>query len=416
MALDILIVDDEADIRMIIAGVLNDEGYNARESVDADSALEAIRSRRPNLVILDVWLQGSRLDGLQLLDEIKTSHPDLPVIMISGHGTVEMAVNSIKRGAYDFIEKPFKADRLLHLVDRATETARLRQENAELRQIASVDSEIMGNSQSIQILRQQIEKAAPTGSRVVFNGPAGSGKEIAARQLHRLSRRADGPFVVINCAALHPDRLEIELFGVEGEKAKEGTGRRKVGVLEQAHGGTLLLDEVSDMPVETQGKIVRVLQDQSFTRVGGTTKVEVDVRIVASTTADLQEGIIDGTFREDLFYRLNVVPIEVPPLSQRRQDIELLARHFIERASEVQGLPARDLADDAIVALQSYDWPGNVRQLRNVIDWILIMSTGESGSPIRADMLPPEVGEQAPAALRSDSGSEIMTMPLRDAR
>ncbi len=416
MALDILIVDDEADIRMIIAGVLNDEGYEAREAVDADSALEAISARRPNLVILDVWLQGSRLDGLQLLDEVKTSHPDLPVIMISGHGTVEMAVNSIKRGAYDFIEKPFKADRLLHLVGRATETARLRQENAQLRQLTAVDAEILGDSPAVQLLRQHIEKAAPTGSRVVFSGPAGSGKEIAARQLHRLSLRADGPFVVINCAALHPDRLEIELFGVEGEAAKDGGGRRKVGVLEQAHGGTLLLDEVADMPLETQGKIVRVLQDQRFSRVGGTTKVEVDVRIVASTTTDLQAGIEDGRFREDLYYRLNVVPIDVPALSQRRQDIELLARHFLARSADAQGLPVRDLSDDAIIALQSYDWPGNVRQLRNVIDWVLIMSASEGSAPIRADMLPPEIGDQAPTSLRSDSGTEIMTMPLRDAR
>jgi len=336
--------------------------------------------------------------------------------MISGHGTVEMAVNSIKRGAYDFIEKPFKADRLLHLVGRATETARLRQENAQLRQLTSVDAEIMGESPAVQLLRQQIEKAAPTGSRVVFSGPAGSGKEIAARQLHRLSLRADGPFVVINCAALHPDRLEIELFGVEGDTAKDGGGRRKVGVLEQAHGGTLLLDEVADMPLETQGKIVRVLQDQRFSRVGGTTKVEVDVRIVASTTSDLQAGIVEGDFREDLYYRLNVVPIDVPALSQRRQDIELLARHFLSLSADAQGLQVRELSDDAIIALQSYDWPGNVRQLRNVIDWVLIMSTSEASSPIRADMLPPEIGDEAPTALRSDSGTEIMTMPLRDAR
>lgn len=415
MALDILVVDDEKDIRMIIAGVLDDEGYHSREAVDADTALEAIGSRRPNLVILDVWLQGSRLDGLQLLDEIKTSHPDLPVIMISGHGTVEMAVNSIKRGAYDFIEKPFKADRLLHLVSRATETARLRQENAQLRHMAP-DNEMLGNSVAIQNLRHQIEKAAPTGSRVVFSGPAGSGKEVAARHLHQLSRRADGPFVVINCAALHPDRLEMELFGVEGDPGGDSGGRRKVGVLEQAHGGTLLLDEVADMPMETQGKIVRALQYQSFNRVGGTTKVEVDVRIVASTTSDLQAGIHDGRFREDLYYRLNVVPIDVPALSQRRQDIEMLARHFMQRAAEAQGLPARELAEDAIVALQTYDWPGNVRQLRNVMDWVLIMSTGDSHTAVHADMLPPEIGDHAPTSLRSDSGSEMMAMSLRDAR
>ncbi|NBB82716.1 MAG: response regulator [Alphaproteobacteria bacterium] len=414
MAHDILIVDDEADIRMIIGGILEDEGYACREASDADGALAAIGARAPSLLILDVWLQGSRLDGLELLDEIKRDHPMLPVVMISGHGTIEMAVEAIKRGAYDFIEKPFKTDRLLLLIERAIEAARLKRENAELRLRAGSETELVGTSHAIGQVRQQIEKVAPTGSRVLISGPPGAGKEVAARLLHGLSRRKQGPFVALNCAALHPDRLEEELFGVEG--GGEAGRSRKIGTLEQAHGGTLLLDEVADMPLATQGKIVRVLQEQTFTRVGGARRVEVDVRVIASSNRDLPAEIQAGRFREDLYYRLNVVPIRMPALAERRADIPILAQHFIDRSSEVQGMPPRPLGDDALAALQSYDWPGNVRQLRNVVDWLLIMASGEAGDPIRADALPPEVGAIAPAVLKLDRSSEMMALPLRDAR
>jgi two-component system nitrogen regulation response regulator NtrX len=415
MAHDILVVDDEADIRMLIGGILGDEGYQTREAADADAALAALQARQPSLVVLDVWLQGSRLDGLELLAEIRRDHPAVPVIMISGHGTIEMAVSAIKRGAYDFIEKPFQSDRLLLMVERAIEAARLRRENAELRQRAGGDIGLIGRSPAIAHLRQQLERVAPTGSRVLIAGPAGAGKEVIARLLHGLSRRAQGPFVALNCAAMHPDRLEEELFGTERQR-EDGQERGKVGTLELAHGGTLLLDEVGDMPLATQGKIVRVLQEQTFTRVGGASRVEVDVRVIASSNRDLPAEIAAGRFRQDLYYRLNVVPIRVPPLTERREDIPLLARHFMARSAEAQGLPRREIGEDAMAALQAYSWPGNVRQLRNVVDWLLIMATGDIDQPLRADMLPPEIGAIAPAVVRWEKGSEIMALPLRDAR
>jgi two-component system nitrogen regulation response regulator NtrX len=401
MVHDVLIVDDEADIRMLIAGVLNDEGFNTREAADADQALAAVTARRPSLIILDIWLQGSRLDGLQLLDEFKRDHPDLPVVMISGHGTIETAVAALKRGAYDFIEKPFKADRLLLLVERAIEAARLRRENRELRLRAGPEGELIGKCLPITQLRSSIEKAAPTGSRILISGPAGSGKEVVARMIHARSRRADGPFVALNCATMRPERLEIELFGTS--YAVDG-GSRKVGTFELAHGGTLYLDEVSDMPMETQGKIVRVLQEQTFERVGGGTRVEVDVRVITSSNRDLSAEIQMGRFRQDLFYRLAVVPLRVPPLTDRREDIPMLARHFMQRAAETAGLPIRQFGEDAMAALQAYDWPGNVRQLRNVVDWLLIMCGGDAADPIRADMLPPEIGAITPTVLKVGQG------------
>ncbi|MGF6231166.1 two-component system nitrogen regulation response regulator NtrX [Inquilinus ginsengisoli] len=415
MAHDILVVDDEADIRMLISGILEDEGYTTREAGDTTQAQHELASRQPSLVILDVWLQGSPIDGLELLDIIRRDHPGVPVLMISGHGNIETAVTAIKHGAYDFIEKPFKSDRLLLMVDRAIEAARLRRENAELRLRAGTEVELVGASPMIGQLTQQIERVAPTGSRVMITGPAGVGKEVVARQLHALSKRAEGPFIALNCAAMHPDRLEEELFGVE-VMVDGAITTRKVGTFEQAHGGTLLLDEVADMPLATQGKIVRVLQEQTFVRVGGATKVEVDVRVIASSNKDLPSEIAEGRFREDLYYRLNVVPIAVPPLASRREDIPLLARHFMQRAADGQGLMPRQVGEDAMAALQAYSWPGNVRQLRNVVEWLLIMAAGDNSMPIHADMLPPEIGAIAPAVLRGDRGSEIMGLPLRDAR
>ncbi|MEA1650740.1 sigma-54 dependent transcriptional regulator [Nitrospirillum sp. BR 11164] len=413
MAHDILIVDDEADIRMLIAGILEDEGMKTREAADADQALAAVAARRPSLIILDIWLQGSRLDGLQILDEMKRDHPDVPVVMISGHGTIETAVAALKKGAYDFIEKPFKSDRLLLLVERAIEAARLRRENRELRLRAGGEVELIGRSLMINQLRQSLDKVAPTGSRVLVSGPPGSGKEIVARIIHEHSRRADGPFVALNCATMRPDRLEVELFGTE--HPIDGAGR-KVGTFEQAHGGTLFLDEVADMPLETQGKIVRVLQEQTFERVGGSTRVEVDVRVIASTNRDLAAEIEAGQFRQDLYYRLAVVPLKVPSLRERREDIPLLARYFLQRSATASGLPQRVLGEDAMAALQAYEWPGNVRQLRNVMDWLLIMVPGDPDEPIRADMLPPEIGSITPTVLRWEKGGEIMSLPLRDAR
>jgi two-component system nitrogen regulation response regulator NtrX len=412
MAHDILIVDDEDDIRMMLSGILEDEGYETREATDADSCLRAIGDRRPAVVILDIWMQGSRLDGLQVLEILNADHPGLPVVMISGHGTIETAVSAIKQGAYDFIEKPFKADRLLLIIQRAIETAQLKRENAELRMRAGPEMELVGKSLVIQQIGQAIQKVAPTGSRVMISGAPGTGKEVVARMIHASSPRSKGQFVVVNCAAMHPDRMEEELLGIEpfGDKGL------RIGLFEQADGGTLLLDEVADMPLETQGKIVRVLQDQAFERVGGTRRVRVDVRVLASTNRDLTQDIADGRFREDLFYRLNVVRIRLPALRERREDIAPLAWHFMERAASAAGVAPRILGDDAIASLESYDWPGNVRQLRNVVDWLLIMASGEAKDPIRADMLPVEVSAVAPDSLRLDRSGEIMTLPLREAR
>ena len=415
MARDILIVDDEADIRMLIAGILRDEGHGTREAADSDAALEALATRRPGLVILDIWLQNSRLDGLEVLNAIKREHPTVPVVVISGHGTIETAVTAIKLGAYDFIEKPFKADRLILVVERAMEAAKLRQENEELRVRAGPETELIGHSAPINQLRQAIGKVAPTGSRVLITGPAGAGKEVVARVLHERSKRASGPFVVFNCATMNPERLELELFGCEAGIDGSGAPGR-TGTFERADGGTLLLDEVADMPLETQGKIVRVLQDQSFERMGGDRHVEVDVRVIASTNRDLAKRITEGRFREDLFYRLSVVPLQVPALSHRREDIPALIRHFMARAAEVAGLPPRRIGDDAVATLQAYDWPGNVRQLRNVIDWILIMAPGGYEDLVCSEMLPPDIGSIAPSGPDGEAGAEMMALPLREAR
>src|ERR1700749_4346843 len=316
---EILIVDDEEDIRDLISGILKDEGYETRVAGDGDSALQAMRQRRPHLAILDIWLQGSRLDGIQVLDTLKREHPDLPVVMISGHGTIETAVASIKKGAYDFIEKPFKADRLIHVVGRALEAARLRREGDELKLKPGDDTEMVGSSSAMSQLRQAIDKIAPTNSRVFITGPAGSGKELVARLIHARSRRAGNAFVAINCATMDPSRIEAELFGVEATD-----GPRKTGLFELAHNGTLYLDEVADMPLETQGKILRVLVDQTFTRINGVTRVQVDARVICSTTTDLRAEIVAGTFREDLYHRLNVVPVRVPSLAELGDDISVL--------------------------------------------------------------------------------------------
>jgi len=415
MAHDILIVDDEDDIRLLIAGVLEDEGYATRQAADDAAALAEVAARRPSLVVLDIWLEGSELDGLGILERLQEDHPDVPVVMISGHGTIENAVHAIKMGAYDFIEKPFKADRLLLIVARAIEAARLRRENAELRLLAATESELIGGSAALVQLRQSVEKVAPTGSRVLITGPAGSGKEVVARLLHGQSRRSEGPFVVVSCATMAPDRMEVELFGIEaGHEAPDQP--RKVGLFEAAQGGTLFLDEVADMPLATQGKIVRVLQDQTFERVGGSQRVQVDVRVVAATNRDLAAHMNAGNFREDLFYRLSVVPLTVPPLEHRREDVPELVQHFMVRSAEASGMAPRRLGHDALAALQNYDWPGNVRQLRNVVDWLLIMAAGGPEIPVRADMLPPEIGGQAPQVLRMENSVDVMSLPLRDAR
>ncbi len=412
MSRDVLIVDDEADIRELIAGILEDEDYTTRTAADSDGALAAIRERVPSLAILDIWMQGSPLDGIELLDVIKAEYPDLPVVIISGHGNIETAVAAIKKGAYDFVEKPFKADRLLLVVERALEAHSLRRENEELRARAGDHADLIGRSAIMSQLAQTIDKVAPTNSRILITGPSGCGKELVARLIHGKSRRAHGSFIAINAATMSPERMEVELFGVEAAQGQP----RKIGALEQAHGGTLYLDEVADMPLETQGKILRVLVEQTFERVGGGPRVKVDVRVMSSSSRNLVEEIGHARFREDLYHRLNVVPVRVPGLAERREDIPLLVEHFMERLVETAGLRRRSIGEDAMAALQAHHWPGNVRQLRNNVERLLILATEEEEGIVTADMLPAEVGASSPSLAQSSGSEHIISLPLREAR
>jgi len=412
MPSDILIVDDEADIRDIVSGILSDEGHGTRTAKNADEALAAIQARRPHLAFLDIWLQGSHLDGLQLLQLVKTAHPTLPVVMISGHGNIETAVSAIKMGAYDFIEKPFKADRLVLVAERALEASRLKREVSELRARAGAANRIVGKSAAINQLRQVIDRVASANSRILITGSPGAGKELVARSIHEASARASAPFVVINSATITPDMMETELFGIDGKDARG----RKVGALEEAHGGTLYLDEIADMPKETQGKILRVLVDQNFQRVNGTTRVHVDVRILSSSSRDLPRLIDEGAMREDLFHRLSVVPIRVPSLSEHRDDIPDLVDFFMEQISAMSGLPRRKIASEAMAVLQSHDWPGNIRQLRNNVERLMILAAGDPKAELTSEMLPSEIGALVPSTPHGAGGEKLMSLPLRDAR
>lgn len=409
MALDILIVDDEPDIRELISGVLEDDGYETRVAADSDSALAAVNERKPSLVLLDVWLRGSRLDGLELLTEIKKIDGKLPVIVISGHGNIDTAVAAISQGAVDFIEKPFEAEHLMHLVARATETDRLRRENEILKARVGFSDELTGNSAAINNVRATLRRIAGTGSRLLISGPAGVGKEVAARLMHSWSARANSPFVTISAARLSPESVEEELFGTE----RDGKVN-KVGLMEEAHGGTLFIDEVADMPLDTQGKILRVLTEQSFVRLGGVHRVKVDVRVVSATSRNLEEEIREKRFREDLFYRLNVVPVEIPPLNQRREDIPVLVDHYTARFASDQRLNSPEISSEAMAALQACDWPGNVRQLRNVIERTIILAPKDGFAKIEIEMLPTEIlGNDD----ELDNGvTSLMGSPLREAR
>ena len=410
MAADILVVDDEVDIRDLVAGILTDEGYSVRTAASSEEALAAIKSRKPSLLVLDIWMQGGGMDGLELLDLVKTLDADLPVLIISGHGNIETAVSAIKRGAYDFLEKPFKSDRLILVVQRALETTALRRENRRLQVQALSPTGLIGRSAAAQQLRQMIAKVAPANSRVLIAGPPGSGKELVARMIHTASPRAQNEFVAISAAGMTPERVDLELFGEEGDNGRPS----KIGVFERAHDGTLYLDEVCDMPLATQGRILRVLIEQRFRRVGGAGDVQVDVRVVSSTSRDLREEIAAGRFREDLFHRLSVVPIRVPGLAERREDIAELVAYFIDRVSGAQGLPKRVLGEDAIATLQVHAWPGNVRQLRNNIERLLILASGDPSEVITAEMLPAEVS--AAGAAGSVGPERIIALSLRDAR
>lgn len=405
---DILIVDDERDIRELISDILVDEGYSTRLAGNSDDCMDEISKAPPALMILDIWLKDSQMDGIDILKCVKRDNPDIPVVIISGHGNIEIAVAAIKQGAYDFIEKPFNIDQLMVVVSRAMETARLRRENSELKRGDTVSSEMLGESAAIKALKSNLDKVTNTNGRLMLTGPAGAGKEVAARYVHANSNRAEAPFVSVNSASIEPDRMEEVLFG--RESAERGI---EPGLLEQAHGGILYFDEVADMPLGTQSKILRVLVDQQFQRVGGGDKIRVDIRVISSTNRVLSDEIKAGNFREELFHRLNVVPVLVPSLEERREDIPLLAKHFIAELNQNQGLPLRGLSEEAEALLQTMQWPGNVRQLKNVVERVLILGAGSG--PISAKELPsPEETSQKEGRVVLSSG--LATLPLREAR
>ncbi|MDB5561249.1 MAG: sigma-54-dependent Fis family transcriptional regulator [Hyphomicrobiales bacterium] len=418
MALDILIIDDEDDIRDLIAGILEDEGYEARRAHDADSGLNEIARRRPSLVFLDIWMQGSRLDGLQLLDVFQAQHPDMPVVMISGHGNVETAVSAIKRGAYDYIEKPFKIDRLLLITQRAVEASRLKNEVAELKERSTSKLvDMVGNSPSLQQVKAVIEKSAPTNSRIFISGPSGSGKGLCARLIHQRSPRADAPFVEINASLYSADEVSVVLFGRE-TREKTGTLRTEVGALERAHGGTLYLSEVATLPAPAQAALLRTLVENRFNRVGGTVPVPIDVRIISSSSQNVAQLIEEGQFRSDLFHRLSIVPMHLAPLRERREDVPPLVSIFLEQISRMHNLQRLSIGDDAVAVLQAQDWPGNARQLRNSIERLLILVKDQApeNGIITAALLPSDIGEVLPTVGDTDASAHLMSLPLRDAR
>ena len=416
MSMDILVVDDESDIRELISEILKDEGYNPRTARSSDEALKSLAERVPGMVILDIWLQGSELDGLGVLEIAQAKYPNLPIVMISGHGNIETAVSAIRMGAFDFIEKPFTAEKLLYVIQRTLDMSRLKSEHSELKmRHASTEASLIGNSAAITAVRQVIEKVAPTNSRVMITGEEGTGKEVVARMIHEKSGRNKGNFVVLNAASISQSQMDIELFGTED--SNPGGGAERLGVFERAHGGTLFIDEIADMHWDTQGRILRAMQEQAFERVRGSHRVKVDVRVIAASNRDLKAEIAAGNFREDLYYRLNIVPIHMPSLSDRREDIPELARCFLKQASDAANIPLRKMSDDALAVLQAYSWPGNVRHLRNIMEWIVIMSQGDTARAIEPDDMPPELSDGNVSTFsRSDDNNAIMTMPLREAR
>jgi two-component system nitrogen regulation response regulator NtrX len=406
---DILIVDDERDIRELISDILKDEGFTTRLAANSEQCMAEINSEPPALIILDIWLKDSQMDGIDILKQVKRDNPDVPVVIISGHGNIEIAVAAIKQGAYDFIEKPFNIDQLMVVITRAMETSRLRQENNQLKRGEVSNAEMIGESSGFKTLQNQLEKVTNSNGRVMLTGPAGSGKDVAAHFIHSNSNRAHAPFITVNCATVEPERMEEVLFGKESKE--RGV---EPGLLEQAHGGIIFFDEVADMPLGTQSKILRVLVEQQFQRVGGNDKVRVDLRVISSTNRDLADEIEAGRFREELYHRLNVVPIQVPSLEDRREDIPTLADYFIAAFNKSQGLPLRKLSEDAVTLLQTMQWPGNIRQLKNIIERVLIL--GPDKGEVEAKELPQAGGGSDESESGLTIGGTLATLPLREAR
>ena len=418
MSLDILVVDDEADIRDLVSEVLRSEGFNARGAANSTQVFDAIAEKTPSAIILDIWLQGSDLDGLGILEIVKKRYPLMPVVVISGHGTIETAVSAIKIGAYDYIEKPFTHEKLLIVLKRAVENSRLRRENIDLKSKVIDRSELVGNSQTIVKLKAEIEKVAPTSGRVMLSGAAGTGKELIARLIHKKSKRANAPFIVFTPTGMNLDRIRQELFGEPERKDTNGGFIKRTSVLEAANNGTLYIDEVADLPLPVQQQLLKFVQDQSFERPGTGKITKLDVRIISATSHDLQQDIALGKFRQDLFYRMNVVPMKIPTLSERKEDVGQLVQFFVKQLAKFAGLKEREFCEDALAALQAYNWPGNIRQLRNVIEWTLIMNpiqVGES-TMIKSDMLPPEILNSSVSIYKPESNTDMMSMPLREAR
>tara|TARA_B100001093_G_scaffold466774_1_gene485437 strand:+ start:492 stop:1904 length:1413 start_codon:yes stop_codon:yes gene_type:complete len=405
---NILIVDDERDIRELIGDILEDDGFSTRRVGTSDACMQEVNQTTPDLLILDIWLKDSDMDGIDILKKVKTDFPHVPVVIISGHGNIEIAVAAIKQGAYDFIEKPFNIEQLLVVVKRAMEASRLRRENYTLRLKDGPPTQMLGDSGNFRNMLAQLDKVTKSNGRVMLKGPSGSGKEMAARYIHMQSDRASAPFIAVNCAAIEPDRMEDVLFG------REGSDAILTGLLEQANGGVIYFDEVAEMPMATQSKILRVLVDQQFRRTGGSENIKVDLRVVSSTSQDLSKAIAKRTFREELYHRLNVVPIEVPPLESRREDIPILARSFLKQFHEIQGHTLRELSSDAATLLQTMSWPGNIRQLRNVVERILIL--GELTGSITADEIPNETGPTTDGPEPTVISPALATLPLREAR
>jgi two-component system nitrogen regulation response regulator NtrX len=417
MAIDVLIIDDEADIRDIISDILKDEGFSSRSAASSEQAFKAISEKTPNAIILDIWLQGSDLDGLGILEIVKKQYPLMPVVVISGHGTIETAVSAIKMGAYDYLEKPFTHDKLMIVLKRACEAAKLRRENIDLKSKVIDKTEFVGNAAITTRLKSEIEKVAPTSGRVMVHGAVGSGKELTSRLIHKKSKRSNGPFIVFSPTSMPINKIQQELFGDNERHEANSLYNKRISILEAANNGTLYIDEVSDLPASAQNKLLKFLKDQTLMK-SGNKSINLNVRLITSTTKDLATEVTQGRFRQDLYYRLNVVPLSVPLLADRKEDIPLLVKYFVKQLSKFSGLKEREFSDESIAALQAYNWPGNVRQLRNVIEWTLIMNPPSAGlmEKIKSDMLPQDVINNSVNISKPDTNLDMMSMPLRDAR